>query len=64
MILNKLHGHIESDEGTMTASQVKAAEVLLRKTIPDLKAIELSGNNGGPLDLKIILSPFGTGNEE
>jgi hypothetical protein len=28
------------EQSIMTASQIKAAELLLRKTIPDLKAIE------------------------
>ena len=27
----------------MTQTQIKAAEILLRKTIPDLKAVEMSG---------------------
>ena len=37
----------------MTATQIKAAEILLRKTMPDLKAIEHQGD-GGPLVVKIV----------
>lgn len=33
----------------MSTSQVKAAEILLRKTLPDLTATELSGDADNPL---------------
>ena len=28
----------------MTAGQIKSAEILLKKTLPDLKSVEISGN--------------------
>ena len=34
----------------MSNSQIKAADILLRKTIPDLVRTELTGLNGGPLE--------------
>src|SRR5271168_3686286 len=39
-IVNRLHKHILSDS-IMSSSQVRAAEVLLRKVVPDLAAIQL-----------------------
>lgn len=42
VLLDRLQKHAFG-EIEMTAAQVKSAEVVLRKTIPDLKAIEHSG---------------------
>ena len=42
MIKNRLEDHIVND--TMSTSQVTAALGLLRKTLPDLKATEHSGD--------------------
>lgn len=38
----------------MTAQQVNAANILLRKTIPDLSSIEVGGDGGGPLVVQIL----------
>lgn len=35
----------------MTNSQVKSAEILLRKTLPDLSAVTLSGDKDNPLEI-------------
>ena len=43
-LLKKLDDHADNAETTpMSSTQIKAAEILLRKVIPDLKAVELSG---------------------
>lgn len=42
-LINRLQGHVFSDEPLMDASQVTAALKLLGKVVPDLKAIEHSG---------------------
>jgi len=42
VLLDRLQKHALG-EIEMTAAQVKSAEVVLRKTIPDLKAVEHSG---------------------
>ena len=36
-------------EVELTSQQIKAIEILLSKTIPDLKAVEVTGGNGGAL---------------
>lgn len=40
-------------EVDMTPSQLKAAEIVLRKTIPDLNKTELSGPDGGNITVEI-----------
>jgi len=54
-IVKRLHAHVLSETGDiMTVSQVNAARVLLNKTIPDLKAIEVQGE----LDHKVTADGF------
>ena len=56
-ILNRVINHVVSEEGTLSVSQVNAARILLNKTIPDLKAMELTGlvdlQHGGKVELLI-----------
>ena len=42
-LINRLTKHALSKEPIMNASQVNAAVRLIGKTVPDLKAVELSG---------------------
>jgi len=59
---NHFFGHSEME---MTQTQLKAGEILLRKTLPDLRATEHSGNIGIPAqemtetDLKLRLTVAG-----
>jgi len=39
MLLNRLSDHVVSEEDLLTTSQVRAAEILLRKTMPDLSQV-------------------------
>lgn len=59
-IINRLNTHILADKPIMDASQVSAAKVLLNKIIPDLKAVEHTGENGGPI--QVLVTRF-TGND-
>lgn len=43
-LINRLTMHALSDEPLMDASQVNAAARLLNKVVPDLKAVDHSGN--------------------
>jgi hypothetical protein len=45
-LVNRLVDHVMADEPLMDASQVNAAKALLAKIIPDLKAVEVSGQEG------------------
>ena len=64
LLLEKLQRHALADaemvDGQVvvpgahfTASQLKAAEILLRKCIPDLKAVEVRGEDGGPIRTRL-----------
>jgi hypothetical protein len=37
----------------LSATQLRAIEILLRKTLPDLQAVEITGNDGGALIVNI-----------
>ena len=41
-------------EKPMETSQVRAAEILLKKTIPDLSNVEMTGEGGGPLTVQVV----------
>jgi hypothetical protein len=42
-LINRLTNHALSEEDIMSQSQVNAALGLLKKTLPDLKQVDLSG---------------------
>lgn len=52
-LINRLHdnafGKVE-----LTQSQVRSIEILLKKAIPDLSAVELTGEGGGPLQITVV----------
>jgi hypothetical protein len=52
-ILNALQEHVEGKR-EMSATQINAANILLRKVLPDLQSTTHTGNEGGPV--KIIIS--------
>lgn len=40
------------ERGKMTRDQIRCAEILLKKTLPDLRAVELAGDDqGGPIQI-------------
>ena len=54
-LINRLQKHVDSDEGPLLDnSQVNAAKALLNKVLPDLKAVEVSGNEDNPLTVQTI----------
>jgi hypothetical protein len=52
-LINRLQNHVFDEAVTISATQMKAIEILLRKSLPDLSAVELSGPEGGAIELKI-----------
>ncbi len=52
-LLNRLNS-FANGEIEMTAAQVQAAKVVIGKEIPDLKAVELSGNQDNPVKLRFV----------
>lgn len=51
-LLNRLIKHA-NDEIEMTQSQINAAKIVIGKYIPDLKAIEVSGNQDKPIKFAV-----------
>jgi len=47
-LLNRLQNHALG-EVEMTPTQIRATEVLLKKTLPDLTSVEMTGDDGGPM---------------
>jgi hypothetical protein len=49
-LINVLQNHALGKTEELSASRLKAIEILLRKSVPDLSAVELTGANGGPVE--------------
>ena len=45
-LINRLNKHALSDEEIMTASQIRAAEILLKKKLPDLTNTTFEDEDG------------------
>jgi hypothetical protein len=45
----------------MSATQIRAAEILLKKCVPDLSATELTGKDGEALKPGILVVPYKDG---
>lgn len=46
MLVKRLTDHVVG-KTEMSQTQLKAAEILLKKSLPDLASVELSGKEGG-----------------
>ena len=49
-LINRLHSHAFG-EVELTPAQVRSIEVLLKKAIPDLSAVTMSGPDGGAIQV-------------
>jgi hypothetical protein len=55
VLLKRLNDHaLGQGSVEMTRSQIDAAKILLAKTVPDLKQVELSGNPDNPVVVQTI----------
>ena len=52
-LVKRLTDHV-FDQCKMSQTQVQAALGLLKKTIPDLKATEITGQDGGAVQVQIV----------
>ncbi len=55
LLLKSLEDHVLTG-AEMSTSQIRAAEVLLRKTIPDLSSVVLSGDPDRPINHSMTIS--------
>lgn len=51
-LINRLQDQALGDKDILTAQQLKAIEILLRKSLPDLSTIEHTGDPENPVELK------------
>lgn len=56
-LINRLQDHALG-EVELSPTQIKAVEVLLRKTLPDLSATEISGDPDAPIELNVRTVEF------
>ena len=50
-LLNVLQNHALGETEELSPTRMKAIEILLRKSIPDLSSVELSGDSDNPVNL-------------
>ena len=50
-LINVLQDHALTGEGKLEPTRMKAIEILLKKAMPDLSSIELSGDQDNPVNL-------------
>lgn len=56
-LINVLQNHALNGDGKeFPASRMKAIEILLRKSVPDLSAVTISGDSENPLDMNFSVS--------
>jgi hypothetical protein len=48
-LINVLQDHALTGGGEMSPTRMKAIEILLKKSLPDLSSVELSGKDGGAI---------------
>lgn len=54
-LINRLQNHALSEEiNELKPSQLKAIEILLKKSLPDLQSTEITGDSDAPVNFKVI----------
>ena len=60
-LLNVLQEHALTGSTEISQTRMKAIEILLRKALPDLSSMEMTGNDGGPIDHSLTITFKGKG---
>lgn len=53
-LLNRLNDHVFGKDGSpveISQTQMKAIEILLKKTLPDLSAVQIGGDDENPVNV-------------
>ena len=53
-LINVLQNHALGKTEELPQSRIKAIEVLLKKSLPDLSSVELTGEGGGPVQFEVL----------
>jgi hypothetical protein len=56
-LINRLQSYANGTV-TLESGQVRAIEILLKKTVPDLSAVQLTGKDGGAIEVTGIERTF------
>jgi hypothetical protein len=56
-LINRLQQNALSKKETLTRGQIDSIKSLLAKTVPDLRAVELTGEGGGPVAVTFAWLP-------
>lgn len=51
-LINRLQDHALGKLAELSATQLKAIEILLRKNLPDLSQVELTGDADNPMEMR------------
>lgn len=54
-LLNRLQDNALAEAEFLTRGQIDSIKALLAKTIPDLKAVELTGADGGAIEINVTI---------
>ena len=57
-LINRLTDHA-FDKVELSSTQLKAIEILLRKSVHDLSTVQLTGQDGGPVETVIKIELLG-----
>jgi hypothetical protein len=52
VIMGRLYNHVQG-ETEMSQSQIKAAQIILSKLVPDLSRAEIAGDSDKPIEHKV-----------
>jgi hypothetical protein len=55
-LLNVLQDHALSADKEISKDRIRAIEILLRKTLPDLSAVTISGDSENPLNASLTVT--------
>lgn len=55
-LINVLQGHAFGQTKELSLSRMKAIEILLRKSLPDLSAVQLTGADDGPINANLTVT--------
>ena len=54
-LINVLQNHaLGADEIDITPTRMKAIEILLKKSLPDLSSTEITGDSEHPISIKVV----------
>jgi hypothetical protein len=60
-LINRLISHVNGS-AELSATQVRAAEILLKKTLPDLQSVQLAGTDADGNPSEIVIRVVKPGN--